>query len=185
MRTPARAAFLLALVLRLGWVTWYSNQQGASLKWPDESVHWQIAHNLVYHGQLATDDGRLAQRMPLYPLFLAPFAAVGELGIPLARVAQAILASIMAFLGARLAQRAVSVWAGWLVGLLIACDPFSIYFSGMLLSETSFSLIAIGLIACAWHTSLRLRFSAIIAGEGHRLPASRGSLIVALLTAPL
>jgi hypothetical protein len=80
---------VIALTLRAGWVLYRWVAGGAESAYPDEDVHWQLARNLVHHGWLITDDGRLAARMPLYPLFLALFAGLGTSGVLIARLAQA------------------------------------------------------------------------------------------------
>lgn len=144
------ACLVLALVLRFGWVYYENSRRGGALEWPDEDLHWQIATNLVEHGEYTTDDGRRAARMPLYPLFLALFAAAGESGVFAARFSQAAISALATPVGVLLAMRGFGKRCGWLAGVLLACDPFSIYFCAKLLSETLFTTVAVVLVALAW-----------------------------------
>lgn len=145
--------FWLALALRIAWIGWRWVQVGAQLEFPDEQIHWQLASNLVHHGSLVTDDGRFVARMPLYPLLLVPFATLADSGVLAARLFQALLGAFTAWLCARLASAAFPS-RGWIAGLLAAGDPFSIFFSNLLLTETAFMPIAVGLTACAWRLAI-------------------------------
>lgn len=141
--------FGAALVLRVGWVVYRWNSPGPA-PYPDEDLHWQLATHLVRDGTLISDDGRYAARMPLYPLFLALFAGLGSVGILVAKLAQAAVGAATAVVGYRLAESALGRRAGLVVGVLIACDPFAVFFANLLLSEVMFTLLALGLTACAW-----------------------------------
>ncbi len=147
--------FLVALVLRLAWVVWRAAGAAPTLEFDDEALHWQLAQNLVGDGILATDDGRYAARMPLYPLFLALFAWRGPGGILAARLAQAVIGAITAWLVYRFAQEALGRRPGLIAGLLAACDPYSIFFCNLLLTEVLFTLAGVGLTYTAWMTLRR------------------------------
>jgi hypothetical protein len=142
--------FGAAFVLRVGWVAYRWRMHGPTLDYPDEDLHWQLATHLVRDGTLVSDDGRFAARMPLYPLFLALFAGCGSVGVLLAKLAQAGLGAVTTVIGYRLAKAAMDRRAALVAGVLIACDPFAIFFANLLLSEVPFTLVAIGLTACAW-----------------------------------
>lgn len=150
LRNPAAASLILALVLRVGWVYYENSRHGGTLEWPDEDLHWQIATNLVEHGEYATDDGRRAARMPLYPLFLTLFSAAGESGVAAARYSQAAISALATPVGVLLAMRGFGKRCGWIAGVLLACDPFSIYFCAKLLTESLFTTVAVILVALAW-----------------------------------
>ncbi len=153
MKIASRTAVVLlcaALALRAGWVVYCWASQGPALEYPDEQLHWQLAANLVRHGTLITDDGRMAPRMPAYPLFLAVFAGLGQTGILAARLAQAGLGTGTVGLVYWLARSALGRRAALVCGLLACCDPFAIFFSNLILTEVLFTLIATGLTACAW-----------------------------------
>lgn len=162
-----RLILLLALVLRIGWVAFAWQRYGAEFKYPDEALHWQLAMNLVEHGTLVSDlgpDGRYAARMPLYPLFLAVFAGAGMVGVLLARLAQALLGAATAWLAYRQAQAACGARAAIIAGLLCACDPFGIFFANLLLTETLFTPLLVGLSACAWRLATDARDRAALVG---------------------
>ncbi|MCC6357304.1 MAG: glycosyltransferase family 39 protein [Phycisphaerales bacterium] len=150
LRQPAIVLGLVALALRLAWALTANVQHGPRLQYPDEELHWQIATHLARDGEFRTDDGRQAARMPLYPLLLAPLAALGASGVAFARVAQALLSALAVAVGVRLADRAFGRGAAWLAGVLLAFDPYSIFFSALLLTETPFVLAAMLLIALGW-----------------------------------
>ncbi|TWT41945.1 hypothetical protein RAS1_30690 [Phycisphaerae bacterium RAS1] len=142
--------FIGALALRVAYVGWRWSCSGGDLEFDDEHLHWQIASNLVTDGSFATDDGRFAARMPLYPLFLAGFAWLGPGGILAARLAQTVIGAATAALAYGLARRALGRRAGVLAGVLIALDPFQVFFANMLLSEVLFALLGVALVYAAW-----------------------------------
>jgi 4-amino-4-deoxy-L-arabinose transferase-like glycosyltransferase len=153
IRTSAGAGwwiFLAALLLRVGWVGYDWTRNGARLAFDDEQLHWQIATNLVQTGEFATADGRRAARMPLYPLLLAPFAALGPAGVLAARLAQAVLGAIVARVAYGLGRQIAGPRAGIAAGLLAALDPFATFLTNLLLNETLFALLLLGLTAGAW-----------------------------------
>jgi 4-amino-4-deoxy-L-arabinose transferase-like glycosyltransferase len=143
--------FMMALVLRAGWVGLQSQRSGSAFEFDDEGLHWALASNLVHTGQMVTDDGRFAARMPLYPLFLAIFAGAGESGILIARLVQALLGAATVWLVYRVARDALGERPALLAGALACVDPYAIFFTGLLLSEVLFTLIAVALTAAAWH----------------------------------
>lgn len=149
--------FLLALLLRLGWVALSWGRDGAALPWDDERLHWQLARNLVTQGALVSDDGRHAARLPLYPAYLGIFATVGESGVLAARGGQALLGALTALLVWRWARDALGRWAGRLSGVLVAVDPFGVFFANLLLTEVLFALLLVLLAERAWRTTLGAR----------------------------
>lgn len=154
MNTGRRVTWILvgaALALRVGWVLYRWACQGAGLEYPDEELHWQLAHNLVTTGALVTDDGRFAPRMPLYPLFLTLFAGLGAPGVLAARLAQAVIGATTVALGQRWAEAALGGRAALVAGVLLCVDPYAVFFANLLLTEVLFTLLAVGLAACAWH----------------------------------
>lgn len=139
---------VLALTLRAGWIVFRWSSHGAAFEYPDEELHWQLATHLVRDGTLISDDGRLAARMPLYPLLLAPWAALGPMGVLGARLAQAVLGAATVVVAARLARTAAGARAALVAGLLVACDPFGIFFCNLILTETLFTFLTVALTAC-------------------------------------
>lgn len=142
--------FGVALVLRVGWVTYAWVADGGQLTYDDEHLHWQLARNLVDHDLLITDDGRFAARMPLYPLFLALFAWWESYGVLAARIGQALISAATVAVAHRWARAASGRRPALAVGLLVAVDPFAVFFANLLLTETLFAFLAVGLSACAW-----------------------------------
>lgn len=139
----ARWALLLgvAAALRLAWVgvAWF--RHGPELSYPDESLHWQLATNLAGRGSLVSDDGRFAARMPLYPVFLACFAGLGDVGIVAARIVQALLGALTCVVAGHLAGRLWGERSAAPASLLCAFEPYSIFTANLLLSETVFTLL--------------------------------------------
>ena len=142
--------FLLALLPRVGWIALRWVQVGPQLDFPDEQIHWQLATNLAVDGTLVTDDQRFVARMPLYPMMLAPFAYWGPVGILGAKLLQAVLGAAAAWISLRFATAALDRRAGVVAGSLVAIDPFGVFFSNLLLTETPFMPVILGATACAW-----------------------------------
>lgn len=164
------AVFVIALGLRLLWVVVQTVRGGAPadpseiLNFPDEVLHWELARNLAHEGLLVSEDGRYAARMPLYPLFLAPFTYFGTVGIGLARLVQAVIGAATAVIVYRFGRRAIGNEAGLLAGLLVCFDPFAVFFSNLLLTENFFTLLAVSLTYGCWkalHTSPDLRVAGL------------------------
>lgn len=173
------AILILALVLRLGWITYYYAQHGTALPYDDEVLHWSLATNLVQHGSLATDDGRYAARMPVYPLLLATCAPLGDgAGVVAARVVQALLGTLTVLVALRWARAAAGARAGIVAGLLAACDPFQIFFANLLLTETLFTLLLLAALAATW----RLMTASVLDRWALLILALAGAL--AILTRP-
>jgi 4-amino-4-deoxy-L-arabinose transferase-like glycosyltransferase len=147
---PGTVIFAAALLLRAGWVLLRWVKAGPGFEFPDEGLHWQLAANLVGDGALISDDGRYAARMPGYPLFLALFAWLGETGVLFARLAQALLGAATAWIAYTFAYKALGRRAALIAGGLICIDPYGVFFANLLLTESLFGLLAVGLTACAW-----------------------------------
>lgn len=165
MTRQAGAAWLLfaaALALRLGWVGYAWQRDGAQLTYDDERLHWELATNLVRRGELVSDDGRRAARMPAYPLFLAVFAGAGTSGVLWARVAQAAGGAAGVVVVYHLARRATGRRGGMIAGALACADPFAVFFCNLLLTEGVFTCIAVGFVACAYAATTRARAGGMV-----------------------
>ena len=149
--------FVAALALRMGWVVLCWLRDGPQLEFDDERLHWELACNLIHNGELISDDGRYAARMPVYPLFLALFAGLGQTGIFVARLTQALLGAASTLVAYRFANRVLGSQAALLAGLLVCCDPYAIFFANLLLTEIPFVLIGLALTACAWHLATQTK----------------------------
>lgn len=146
------AILLLALGLRLGWAVWAA-RDGTALRYPDEQLHWQIATRLVDSGQFVTEDGRRAARMPAYPVLLAASATLGETGVHAARAMQVLLGAATAWLALCWGRAAGGPRAGRAAGLFVACDPYGIFFTALLLNETLFAFLLTAGGFAAWHSA--------------------------------
>ncbi len=172
----------LALALRLGWVLAVPH----AIAFPDEKQYLNIAGNfLAGEGLTVTVDSStdqmlhvhlLMHRVPVYPLVLALLTKLG-LGYEGIRATQAALGALAAVMVWLLARELASERAARIAGLLAAVDPFSVYFTGLFLSETLFVLL---FVTC-WYYVVRAWREA-----GSSEPASRwiaSSLVAGLLGA--
>ena len=150
-RSDLLFVFTLALVLRAGFgiALLVRAEDPSALTYPDEEQYWMIATSL-WHGEGLVDElGFRATRMPLYPAFLAPLT-----GLPYGQVAAkalhwllgAVGAAATAGLGAAMFNRRAGRWAG----VFVAVDPFLVFFSSLLLTETAFIVALIVLCRVAW-----------------------------------
>ncbi len=134
---------LVALVVRVA----FSLRQPATVesigRLPDQQEYLSLARNLIREGLLYFFDPRFKQdvfayRMPGYPLFLA--ACGGSIRV--ARLAQCCVdvSTVLAIflIGRRLSR---SDLAALIASVLLAVNPFYIYFSTLLLSETLFAAL--------------------------------------------
>jgi len=139
---------LIGLGFRLSWTAyrWSGSPGGPALQFPDEHDYWTGAVSLGKGGGLVDADGRRATRMPLYPALLSLVAGLPD-GAWYARIAQGVLGALAALVVGALAWRLAGPAAGWLAGAFVAVDPFAVYFSHLLLTET---LVTTCLAALWW-----------------------------------
>jgi 4-amino-4-deoxy-L-arabinose transferase-like glycosyltransferase len=111
---------------------------------PDQVEYLQIADSLlagdgfvVVDERYPTPQALLAQRMPGYPVLLAACAGAVEI----ARVLQALVETSTVLATFLLARRWLTSGASLLAAALVALNPFLIYFSNLLLSETAYTAI--------------------------------------------
>lgn len=151
--TPARVVFLVALLLRAAWGTYrfITAEQAGTLEFPDEEQYWLIASNLWSHGQCLDEFGFRATRMPVFTALLAPFTAF-EYGTAYFKATQWFVASLIPALVLVTAWRNFGATCGWLAGFAVAFDPFQIFFSSLILTETWFTL----LFTLTWTQAIRL-----------------------------
>ncbi|MCC6423666.1 MAG: glycosyltransferase family 39 protein [Phycisphaerales bacterium] len=166
-------AFLLilltiALAIRLGWAWHQPADETLLSNLPDQVEYLSLGRNLLHHHSLYFYDNRFEQvvyayRTPGYPLFVA--ACGGN--VVVIRLAQVLLdtSTVLAIylLGRRIIGR--SQWLSLLAAGLVAFNPFLIYFSGLILSETLFtSLLAWGIYFMAIAAGKPLRIGAVFTG---------------------
>jgi len=147
MRRTALVVFAVALVLRAGWGVYRMNTVGAvALEFPDEQQYWLMATSLHDGAGLVDELGFRAGRMPLYPALLS-LAAGAPSGVAVVKIAQWFLGAIGAVFALVLGTRVAGRTVGTLVGLMFAVDPFLVFFSSLLLTETLFVTLLVGLWA--------------------------------------
>lgn len=143
--------FFLALGLRAGWGLYRMSTVGpAVLEFPDEQQYWLMASSLRHGKGLQDELGFRAGRMPLYPGLLSVVAG-SQAGIAAAKVVQWLIGAIGALLAARLGARVGGRSVGLLTGLTVAADPFLVFFSNLVLTETLF----VTLLVALWSTGAR------------------------------
>jgi hypothetical protein len=140
------AVFMIALLLRagLGIVRLVGAEGPTALEFPDEQQYWLMAQSLHAGDGLADELGFQATRMPLYPGALSLFAGY-ERGIVAAMVSHWIVGAVAAALAACLAAYLAGPVVGVIAGLLVAADPFLVFFASLLLTETWFLAALLGL----------------------------------------
>ncbi len=142
--------FLVALLVRAAWGAFrlISAADPAALEFPDEQQYWTIASSLATGSGLVDEMGFRATRMPLYPTMLALFTRL-PWGVIAAKGLHWILGALIPVLAASLAGRLLDRKTAYVAGLVVALDPFFVFFSSLLLTETVF-LVALLLL---WRAS--------------------------------
>jgi 4-amino-4-deoxy-L-arabinose transferase-like glycosyltransferase len=143
--------FLLAfsLAVRLGWAGMQSGGDRASLaRLPDQLEYYDLAASLASDNGLRFHDERFGQdvvayRTPGYPVFLA---ATGP-NVRVARIVQAVIDASTVLAAYLLARRWLGQGPSLFAAAMVGVNPFLIYFSGLLLTETLFTaLLAWGVV---------------------------------------
>ena len=147
-RLPLRwlvTVFLAALVLRAGCgvVALVRADDAFALEFPDEQQYWMIAGSIWAGEGLKDELGFSATRMPLYPSMLSGFTALSG-GVIIAKVFQWVIGAVTASIVAGAATTLFDRRTGIVGGLLVACDPFLVFFSSLLLTETVFIIVLVG-----------------------------------------
>jgi hypothetical protein len=155
---------LLAIALRLGWGLTRPTSDSAIDALPDQREYLTLASNLLDGQGLTFVDRRFNQqvfafRMPGYPLFLAACGANPRV----ARAVQALLdaSTVLAvyLLAMLLSPEDRRHAIGLVAACLVALNPYLVYFSGLLLSETLF------LAMLVWSMFLMVRGGGTRAGS--------------------
>lgn len=163
LRTICLAVYAVAVLARVGAIASGSSDSGAEFELPDEVQYWDMARGLAEGRGLRDELGFRATRMPLYPAFVALFVNLenGRLAVLLAQALLAAAASCFtAWLAYQIPQapsrpgavRAREVLA-LIAGLIVALDPFLVYFSRFLLTENLFICALCAFMAVSWKTA--------------------------------
>ncbi len=143
---------VIALVLRLGWAMSRPADAASFEQLPDQREYLETARNLLRGEGLKFVDPRFgtevhAFRTPGYPAFLAICGG----NVRVARAAQALLDTSTVLAAFLLARRWLAPAACLFAALLVAINPFLIYSTGLLLTETLFTaMLAWAMVLLAW-----------------------------------
>jgi 4-amino-4-deoxy-L-arabinose transferase-like glycosyltransferase len=137
-----------ALALRIGWGVTRPADDATIDQLPDQREYLETARTFLNTGEFSFVDPRFGQpvyahRTPGYPLMLA--ACGGNVRV--ARIVQAILDTSSVLAVFLLARRWLSPGACLVAALLVAFNPFLVYFSALILTETLFTtMLAWGML---------------------------------------
>jgi 4-amino-4-deoxy-L-arabinose transferase-like glycosyltransferase len=131
---------LVALGLRLGWSLRLDASDASLATLPDQLEYLQLARSLLAGDGLQLADARFgdvvhAHRTPGYPLFVALLQG----DVLAVRVAQALLDVSTVLATFLLARRWLSPRASLVAATLVALNPYLVYFSSLVLTETLFA----------------------------------------------
>src|SRR5205823_1628463 len=133
--------FLLigAFLIRAGWSLRHSADEQSLANLPDQREYLELGRNLLEHGELKFHDDRFdadvfAYRAPGYPMLIALCGA----NLRTIRLAQASIDTSSVLAVYLLARRWLPQRASFFAALIVSINPFLIYFSGLILSETLF-----------------------------------------------
>jgi len=134
------AVFAAAFLVRFIYVL----TLGEQLSFPDEENYIEIALNFLGGKGLVTDTGLVAARPPIYPLFLALIFKIFGKSLFAVRVVQALIGSLVPLATYYLARRVFGEWEAILSCVVTAFfNPFYVFYTGLLLTETPFILLII------------------------------------------
>jgi 4-amino-4-deoxy-L-arabinose transferase-like glycosyltransferase len=147
------ALLVVALAIRVAWA-WQqpAGDRDALRALPDQIEYYDLARSLADGRTMHFADPRFGQdvyayRTPGYPSFLA----ITGPDLRAARLLQAIVDTSTVLAAYLLARRWLAVGPSLLAGALVAFNPFLVYFTGLLLSETLFTaLLTWGAAGLAW-----------------------------------
>jgi 4-amino-4-deoxy-L-arabinose transferase-like glycosyltransferase len=157
-RTPLVVLLLVALVLRVGWAWTRPTERASLANLPDQREYVELADSIRTSGDKPMHffDERFGQdvyayRTPGYPIFLA----VAGASLRAARVVQAFVDTSTVLAVYVLARRWLSERHALVAAGLIAVNPFLVYFSGLLLSESLFTSLLVWGVAGLAHAGGR------------------------------
>ena len=138
----------LALALRIGWAMTRPVDDATIDQLPDQREYLDTARSLLRGEGFSFDDARFNQRVyshrtPGYPLMVAATGA----NVRATRIVQGILDASTVLAVYLLARRWLTKTASVIAAILVAFNPFLIYFAGLILTETLFTtLLAWGML---------------------------------------
>ncbi len=131
---------LVALALRLAWALHQPSDDAAIDQLPDQREYLQLAQNLKSSSSLWMIDPRFDQavyayRTPGYPLLVALCGAKPMM----VRIVQAFMDTSTILAIFLLARRWLTMRGALAASAIVAINPFMIFFTGLILSETLFT----------------------------------------------
>jgi hypothetical protein len=143
-RRPLAAIVLLGLIVRLLWGLHLPADEAGLAALPDQVEYLHIGQSVLNGQGLQFFDPRIkdvvrAYRMPGYPLLIA--ACDGR--VMIIRIVQALLDASTILATFLLARHWLGEMGSLAAGVLVAVNPFLIYFSGLILSETLFTAMLV------------------------------------------
>jgi hypothetical protein len=138
-RTSLVLLLIGALALRVGWVLHLPVDESALNVLPDQVEYLELGKSLLHKHSLEFFDARFGQtvrayRTPGYPILIALCGA----NLRIVRIVQALIDTSTVLATWLLARKWLPPAACGFAGLLVALNPFLIYFTGLILSETLF-----------------------------------------------
>lgn len=133
-----RTLFLIALLIRLAYVLFYPQQAVHADAGHYDALGWSLAQGLGYH--LAGGEPNVYWA-PGYPAVLAALYAVCGHTYVCVRVFQAILSALVPVIVGSIATKVFDRRTAFTAGVLCACYPGFIGYTGLLLTETLFTTL--------------------------------------------
>jgi 4-amino-4-deoxy-L-arabinose transferase-like glycosyltransferase len=177
----------LALGVRVGWGLILPTETASLRSLPDQLEYLQLGENLPHSKGLEFTDSRfpeplVAYRTPGYPWLVALCGA----NVRLIRVLQALIDTSTVLAVYLLGRRWSSEGIALLASAFVAANPYLVYFSGLILTETLFSaMLAWGMVGLSssgrsWWSgavvmalAVLVRPSALVLGPLLAIPANR------------
>jgi 4-amino-4-deoxy-L-arabinose transferase-like glycosyltransferase len=174
----------IALLLRLGWVSFQSRQPDPRLG--DQFEYLELGRNLLHTGQLFFHDPRFDQdvyayRTPGYPVFVALCGG----NVTAIRIAQALIDTSTVLAIYILARLWLGTRPSLVAAALVAFNPFLLYFTVLILTETLFTaMLAWGLyLARPTHAGLMRTSGLLLLGLAAMVRPGAIALIPPLVAA--
>ena len=180
MNRPLLILLTLALLVRLGWVAVQSQKREPDARLPDQFEYLQLGRHLLQDRQLSFHDPRFDQtvyayRTPGYPAFVAMLGG----NVVAVRVAQALIDTSTVLAIYLLARRWLDSRGALFAAALVAFNPFLVYFTGLILTETLFTaMLAWGIYLLSGAGRQSLFGILLLALSVHVRPSAIGLVIL-------
>ena len=145
-RTSLIVLLVLSFAVRLVWGLYQPAQIDSRL--PDQAEYLQLGRNLLHDHRYAFFDARFGQEVRAYrtPGYPGLIAACGG-NVRVLRAVQAVIDTSTVLAALLLARRWLTPRGAMAAAIFVAANPFLVYFSGLVLSETLFTaMLAWGLV---------------------------------------